>query len=167
MINHSLPTFDVKIYVENLRNGRLVKAKVCHLTFQWRKGHIINCYFWMINLKAINRKDTQHIKDLDVPYGIRLIPHIPNLPVLEPDGNMEYSADPERSDMIVLAGHDVYNPEEDDKPVPLTQAELNDIKRDTYTFRRSLFSCWVHVSKWNICWHQEQHSTGFETMRKK
>ena len=33
------------------------------------------------------------------------------------------------------------------------------------TFQRSLLCCWVHISKRNICWHPEQHSTGIKTMR--
>ena len=32
--------------------------------------------------------------------------------------------------MLVVAGDDAYKPEEDDFPVPLTQAELNNLTRD-------------------------------------
>ena len=32
--------------------------------------------------------------------------------------------------MTVVAGDDAYKPEEDNQPVPLTQAELNDLIRD-------------------------------------
>ena len=32
--------------------------------------------------------------------------------------------------MTVVAGDDIYKPEEDNQPVPLTQAELNDLTRD-------------------------------------
>ena len=50
--------------------------------------------------------------------------------VLEPDGNMESSFDSEHSDMTVVAGDDAYKPEEDDQPIPLKQAELNDLTED-------------------------------------
>ena len=47
----------------------------------------------------------------------------------EPDGNMEYSSDSEHNDMTVAAGDDAYKPEEV-QPVPLTQAETNDLIRN-------------------------------------
>ena len=48
----------------------------------------------------------------------------------EPVGNMQYCSDSKHYDMTVVAGDGVYKPEEDDQPVPLTQAELNDLMRD-------------------------------------
>ena len=53
-----------------------------------------------------------------------------DLLVSEPDDNLEYSSDSERSDMTVVAGDDAYKPEEDDQSVPLTLAELNDLTKD-------------------------------------
>ena len=86
----------------------------------WKgKDHIMDCYFCMINLKGINRKNKHHI-----PLAIKPIPHSPDLPVPESDGNMEYSSDSKHSDMTVPAGDDAYKPEEDNQPEPLTQAEL-------------------------------------------
>ena len=73
----------------------------------------------MINLKGINHKKKYHVQYPDVCSAIRPIPHGPGFPVPELDGNMEYSSDSEHSDMTV-AGKDVYKPEEDDQPVPLT-----------------------------------------------
>ena len=73
----------------------------------------------------------------DVPSVIRPITHGPDLPVLEPDGNMEYSADSEHSDLTVVAGDDTYKPEVDNLPVPLTQAELNDLTRDVNLSKES------------------------------
>ena len=61
----------------------------------------------MINLKGIDGKN----KYLDVPSAIRPIPHGPDLPIPEPDGNMEYSSDSKHSDMTVVAGIDAYKPE--------------------------------------------------------
>ena len=43
---------------------------------------------------------------------------------------MGYSSDSELSDMTVLAGDNAYKQEEDDQPVPLTHAELNDLIQD-------------------------------------
>ena len=91
------------------------------------KDHITDCYFCMINLKGINCKNKHHVQFSNIPSAIRPIPHGPNLPVSEPDGNMEYSSDSKHSDIIVVARNDVYIPEEYYQPVPLTQAELNDL----------------------------------------
>ena len=43
---------------------------------------------------------------------------------------MEYSSDSEHGDMTVVAGNDVYKPEEDDQQVALNETELNDLMRD-------------------------------------
>ena len=94
------------------------------------KDHFTDCYFCMINLKGINRKNKLHIKYSNVPSAIRTIPHDPELSVSEPDGNVEYSSDSEHSDMTVVARDDAYKPEEDDQPVSLMQTELNDLTRD-------------------------------------
>ena len=51
---------------------------------------------------------------LKVPSAIRPIPHGLDLPVPEPDGNMEYSFDSEHSHMTVVAGDDALKLEVDD-----------------------------------------------------
>ena len=62
---------------------------------------------------------------------IRPIPRGPDLSVPESDGKKEYYSDFEHSDVTVAAvGDDAYKPEEDDQPVPLTQAAFNDLKQD-------------------------------------
>ena len=66
----------------------------------------------------------------DVPSVIRPIPHSPDLPVLEPDGNMEYNSDSEYKNMTVVTGDDTYKPVENDQPAPLTQAEHNNLTQD-------------------------------------
>ena len=43
---------------------------------------------------------------------------------------MEYRSDSKDSDMTVLTGDDTYKPEEDEQPVPLTQAKLKDLTGD-------------------------------------
>ena len=68
-----------------------------------------------------------HVQYPDISSAKRRIPHGPDLPVSEPDCNMEYSSDSKHSDMTVAAGDDSYKPEEDNQPVTLTQAELNDL----------------------------------------
>ena len=46
-------------------------------------------------------------------------------------------ADSEHNDMSVVAGDDAYKPEENDQPVLLTQAELNDLTRDLILSKES------------------------------
>ena len=70
----------------------------------WKEGkdHITDCYFCMMNLKGINHKNKHNVQNPDVPSTMRPIPHGPDLPVSEPDGNMEYNSDTKHSDMNVL-----------------------------------------------------------------
>ena len=84
----------------------------------------------MINLKGINCKNKHRVQYPDVPSAIKPIPHGPDLPVPEPGGNMDYSSDSKHSDMIVVILDDAYKLEGDNQLVPLTQAELNNLKRD-------------------------------------
>ena len=84
----------------------------------------------MINLKRINHKHKLHVQYPDVSSAIRPIAYGPDFPVIESDGNMEYSSDSKHSDMIVVAGDDTYKPGEDDQPVPSIQAELNNLTQD-------------------------------------
>ena len=150
-MNHSLPTFAVKHVYRNWGIERKVKGRVCHLPFQWSVGkenHITGCYFCMINLKGINLKNKYHVQYSDVSSAMRPIHHGLGLPVPEPDGNMEYSSDSRHSDITVVIGDDAQNPEEDDQPLPLIQAELND--HETWKFPKSLLSFWVDVLKRNI-----------------
>ena len=50
---------------------------------------------------------------------------------------MEYSPHSEHSDMTVLTGDDAYKSEEDDQPVPLIQAELNNLTQDLILSKES------------------------------
>ena len=102
------------------------------ITLVWKEGkdHITDCYFCMINLKGINRKNKYNVQYPDVPSAIRPIPHSRDLPVPELDVKMEYSSYSEHSHMTVVSGDDTFKPEEGDQPVSLTQAELNDLARD-------------------------------------
>ena len=112
----------------------------------------------MINLKGIN------VQYLNILSAIRPIPHGPDLPVPEPDGHIEYRSDSKHSDMTVVAGDDTNKPKGDDQPVFLTEVEIINLKRDL-NLQRSLHSCWIHVSKRNICMHQEKRSTAIVTVR--
>ena len=120
--------------MENLRDRRKGKRKnmpfAIPMVRRERKDHIMDCYFCMINLKGINHKNKHHVQHPDVPSAIKAIPHSLDLPIPEPDGNMEYNSDSEHSDMIAVAGDYTYKPEEDNKPIPLTQAELNNLTRN-------------------------------------
>ena len=94
------------------------------------KDHITDCYFCMINIKGINRKNKHYAQYPYVPSAIRPISHGPDLPVAEPDCNMEYSSDFEHRVMTVVAGDDTYKPEENDQSVSLTQAKHIDLTWD-------------------------------------
>ena len=120
--------------MENLRNWRNGKRKsmpfAIPMLWKERKDHITDCYFCMINLKGINRKNKSHFQYPDVPSAIRPVPHGSDLPVPELDGNMQYCSDFKHSDMTVVARDNVYKSEKDDHPLPLSQAELNDLTRE-------------------------------------
>ena len=88
------------------------------MVWRERKDHIRDSYFYMINLKRINRRNKHHVQYTHVPSAIRPIPHSPDLPVPEPEGNMKYRSDSKHSDMSVVARDEAYNLEEDDQPVP-------------------------------------------------
>ena len=119
-ISHSLLTFAVK-RVENLKDWKNGKKNSMSFAIPMVKReenhHITNRYFCMINLKGINRKNKHYVQYSDAPSAIRPIPQGPDLPVPEPDGNMEYSSDFEHSNMTFVAGDDAYKPEEDGRPV--------------------------------------------------
>ena len=67
----------------------------------------------MINLRGINRKNKFLVQYTDVPLALRPITHGPELPVPEPDGNMEYNSNFEHRHMTVVAGVDAYKTEKD------------------------------------------------------
>ncbi|XP_076053032.1 uncharacterized protein LOC143032339 [Oratosquilla oratoria] len=98
----------------------------------WREGkdHVSDCYFCMTNLKGVNRKNKHCIQYPNVPSAIRPVPHGPGLPVPEPDVAMESSSESESDNALDRAEGGEYMPEENDRPVPLTQADLNDLTRD-------------------------------------
>ena len=102
------------------------------------KDHITDCYFCMINLKGINRKNNHPVQYSNVPFAISPIPHSQDLPVPEPNGNMENSSDSVCSDMAAVAGNDAYKPEEDDLPLDTSRTQRPDTRREPFK---------------NICWH--------------
>ena len=151
------------------KNGKR-KSMPFAIPMVWRGGkdHIMDCYFCMINLKEINRKNKHHLQYFDVPSATRPILHGTDLLVTELDDNMEYSSD-SKHDCCCWGWHTKKKKkktEEDNQPVSLAQTVLNDLTRDL-KFHWNLFSCWVHISKRNIYWHQEQRSTERERERVK
>ena len=95
---------------------------------------------------------------------IRPIPHVPDFPVPDPNGNMEYSSDFEHSDMIVVTGNDAY------KPVFLTQAELNDLTQDLNLSKESAQLLGSHLKEkyllvpgTTLYWYQD-HERGIKTI---
>ena len=135
------PHICCKTCVENLQDWRNEKRKSMPfgVPMVWREGkdNVTDCYFCMTNLKGINRKNKHHVQYPDVPYVIKPVLHGPDLPVPEPNVTMESSSDSESSDMTDTAECGAYRPEEDDQPVPLTQAELNDLTRDLNLSKKS------------------------------
>ena len=134
------------------------------MVWRERKDHITDCYFCMIYLKAINRKSKHRVQYLEVPSALRPIPHGPDFPVPEPNANMEYRYDSQRSDMIFIAGDDACKPDED-KQLVLWHKQNKTTWHETWTFQRSVVSFWAYVSKKNIYWHQKQFSPGIEKMK--
>ena len=67
------------------QKNRKRKSMPCVIPMVCWEGtyYILDCYFGMINLKAINRKYKHHIKDSDVPSVVRRISLGPDLPVPE------------------------------------------------------------------------------------
>ena len=59
----------------------------------------------MINLKGKHRKNKHNSNHPDVSSAMRSISHSSDLPVYEPDGNMEYSSDFKN---ILLNTHNKY-----------------------------------------------------------
>ena len=120
-----------KLCVENLRHWRNNKRKSMPfgVPMVWREGkdHVTDCYFCMTNVKGFNRKTKHLVQYPDVPSAIKPVPHGPDLPVPQPNVTMESSSDSESCDMTHTAECGAYRPEEDDQPVPLIQAELNDL----------------------------------------
>ena len=126
------------------------------MIYREEKDHIMDCYFYLINLKRIKYKNKYHVQYSDVPSAIRPIPHGLDISISEPGGNLEYSSDYDHSDMTV---DDAYKPEVIDQPVPLTETDLNDLKRGLYFSKES-----VHLSKRKMC-ASTKCSTAIKTMR--
>ena len=120
------PHICCKICVEILRDWRNKKRKSMPfgVPMVWRKGkdHVTDCYFFMTNLKGINRKNKHHIQYPDVPSAIKPVSQGPDIPVPEPNVTMESSSYSESSNMTDTAECGAYRPEKEDQPVPLTQA---------------------------------------------
>ena len=125
------PHVSCKTCVENLRDWRDRKRKSMPFTVPmvWREGkdNVTDCYFWITNLQAINRKNKHCVQYPDVPSAIRPVPHGPDLPVRELDVAMESSPEPESDNTADREEDEEYMSEENDRPVPLTQADLNDL----------------------------------------
>ncbi|KAK3869726.1 hypothetical protein Pcinc_024954 [Petrolisthes cinctipes] len=84
----------------------------------------------MINLQDINRKNKHHVQYPEVPSAIKPVLHGPEVPIPEPDIIRESSSNPESSDSANSDESGAYKPVDDDQPMPLIQAELNDRTRD-------------------------------------
>ena len=118
---------------KNLRDRRNSKRKKMLFTIPmvWREGR---SHYGLLFLhdKSKNYK-SQDQAPCPIPrcsFCHKTNPSGPRPSSSEPDGNMEYSSNSEHNDIPVVAGNGAYKPEEDDQPVPLTQAELNNLTRN-------------------------------------
>ena len=76
---------------------------------------------------------------------------------------MEYSSDSEHSDMTVVAGDGTYKPEEDNQPVPLTQAALIDLAQNLNLSKESAQLLCSHLKEKHLLapgttfyWYQDR-----------
>ena len=84
----------------------------------------------MTNLQGINRKNKHCVQYPDIPSAIRPVPHGPSLPVPKPDVAIKSSSESESDNTYDRTEGVEYWSEENDRPLPLTQADLNDLTRD-------------------------------------
>ena len=128
------PHVSCKTCVENLRDWENEKRKSMPFAVPmvWREGkdHVTDCYFCMTNLQGINRKNKHCVQYPDIPSVIRPVPHGPSLPVPKPDVAIKSSSESESDNTYDRTEGVEYWSEENDRPVPLTQADLNGLTRD-------------------------------------
>ena len=98
----------------------------------WREGkdHVTDCYFCMINLQGINRKNKHCVQYPDIPSALRPVPHDPSLLAPKTDVAIKSSSGSESDNTYDRTEGVEYWSEENDRPVPLTQAALSDLTRD-------------------------------------
>ena len=127
-----------------------------------RKDHFKDCYFWKINLTGINQKNKYYVQYPHVPSAIKLIPDSQILLAPEPDDNIEYNSDSEDSDMTVVPEGVAYKAQEDDQPVSLRLAELNDLTRNLNLSKESAKLLGSHLKEKPLL---APRTTGMETTR--
>ena len=151
------PHICCKTCMGNLRDWRNDKRKCMSfaIPMDWREGkdHITDCYFCMINLKGINHKNKHLVQYPNVSSTISPIPHSPDLPAPESNGNGIYL-------WICTLWYDCCRWEwcmhASQKRMTYQypwHKQNSTTWHETWTFQRNLLSCWVHISKRNICWH--------------
>ena len=120
-----------KTCVESLRDWENGKSKSMPFAVPmlWREGkdHVKDCYFCMTNLQVINRKNKHCVQYPDIQSALRPVPHGPNLPVPKPDVEIESSSESESDNTYDRTEGAEYWSEENNRPVPLAQADLNDL----------------------------------------
>ena len=95
----------------------------------WREGkdHVTDCYYCMTNLQGINRKNKHCVQYTDIPSAIRPVPHGPNLPVPNPDVDIESSSESKSDNIYNRTEGAEYWSEENNWPVTLTHANFIDL----------------------------------------
>ena len=123
-----------KKYAENLRDWRNGKRKSVPFAIPvaWREGkdHLIDCYFCMMILKRIIAR-TSTMSNTRMFHSSHKINPLWSRHFVFLSQMVTWNiTDSGYCDMTVLDGNDAYKPEEDVKPVSLTQAEFNDLTRN-------------------------------------
>ena len=116
----------------------------------------------MTNLQGINRKNKHCVQYPDIPSAIRPVPHGPSLPVPKPDVAIRSSSESESENTYNRTAGVEYWSEENDRPVPLTQADLNDLPRDLNLSKESSQLLGSRLREKNLL--APEHFTGIESV---
>ena len=123
------PHVSCKTCIENLREWENKKRQGMPFAVPmvWREGkdHVTDCYFTLTNVQGINHKNKHCVQYPDILSAIRPVPHGPCLPVPKPDVAIRSCSESESDKTYDRTEGVEYWSEENDWPVPLTQADLN------------------------------------------
>lgn len=122
--------------VENLRQWHDGKAKSMPfgVPMIWREptNHFDNCYFCLTNTKGFSKKNKKHVQYPNLPSALRPVPHCEEIPIPTPPETLqEVDTDSDQPDYH--SHEDVCDEDftgSSDKPIPLSQTDLDDLVRD-------------------------------------
>ena len=104
----------------------------------WREptDHVSDCYFCLTSITGVTAQSKHNVQYPNLPYAMRAVPHIAELPVPKPPTNMTLSDSESTDEDVGQANNNMdcdptivrgcsYN-----EPRPLTHGDLNDIVRE-------------------------------------